>query len=643
MRLSPRARCLARAAVVGALAAGPDAAGAPRIAVSGAPVIAGELKPYKVEIHDDADAAESHRPLRVAVNVGAFGPVQRVGPGRHETTYRPPARFPQVALVALWRETGPDAPVEFVRILVHARTTLPVASDPGAQVTVRVGSADFGPVQTDAAGRAQVPVVVPPGVREAAVTATVHQGVSSRKTQPLEVPPYNRLTLAVVPHAVVADGRSFARVHVFYDAPSGAAPTVDLRASEGELVPDAPPGPGRAAFRYLPQSGARGPVTLTAAVAGDPHASATAQIALGQTEPARLAIVPPRDPPSVGHKEPAEFRVLVADAAGLGIVGADVALEAPGLAIVRRRELGGGLYAFDATVSRHPAQGVLKLRASLAARSGPALLTTAEVRVRVPRTAASARFDAAPEWLKAGGPPVDVVASVFDAAGQPAVGGARLEAAGASLTRVQEAEGQLVAQVVPPRGPGQVTLKVVGADGEPLAEREISVQGDARRGYAALRLGAAANPGASLGPWGAIEVGYRPRLLDDVLVASASFGAIQSAAESQPTGITHDLTAAILSLRLALDDLEIGRVRTQIGLAVLAAVVAHGQRVAGTVPPPDAHAAVGAGVFLAAAVPLGPGHAAIEIGYGFALVRAADLTANASALTVDVGYRLPVF
>ena len=46
------------------------------------------------------------RPLRVSVNVGTFGPVERTGPGTYVTAYHPPkTRFPQLALVAVWLQT----------------------------------------------------------------------------------------------------------------------------------------------------------------------------------------------------------------------------------------------------------------------------------------------------------------------------------------------------------------------------------------------------------------------------------------------------------------------------------------------------------------------------------------------------------
>ncbi len=50
------------------------------------------------------------------MNVGSFSEPMRLGPGKYRVTYVPPTtRFPQVALVAVWRETGTDARIDFKR------------------------------------------------------------------------------------------------------------------------------------------------------------------------------------------------------------------------------------------------------------------------------------------------------------------------------------------------------------------------------------------------------------------------------------------------------------------------------------------------------------------------------------------------
>ena len=139
------------------------------------------------------------------MNVGSFSEVTRVAAGRYRSTYvPPPTRFPQVALVAVWRETGPEARIEYLRISLYVTTKIPVASKAGSQVTLQIGPDSFGPVMTDARGKATIAAAVPPNVHDAMLVVKDKQGLETKKKIPIEVPTYNRMTIALVPHAIVA-------------------------------------------------------------------------------------------------------------------------------------------------------------------------------------------------------------------------------------------------------------------------------------------------------------------------------------------------------------------------------------------------------------------------------------------------------
>ncbi|MHB8876564.1 MAG: hypothetical protein ACYC8T_22950, partial [Myxococcaceae bacterium] len=176
-------------------------------------VILGRVESMGVTLRVDEPPGSEDRPLRLSVNVGSFGEVTRVGPGKYHAVYvPPPTRFPQVALVAAWRETGPDAPIEFLRIPLFGVTRIPVTAAAGAEVRIGVGPDSFGPLRTDRKGQAVVPAIVPPGVNDAVLSVKERSGLESTRGIPIEVPPYNRLTAALVPHALIAEGQSYARL-----------------------------------------------------------------------------------------------------------------------------------------------------------------------------------------------------------------------------------------------------------------------------------------------------------------------------------------------------------------------------------------------------------------------------------------------
>ncbi|MBI3183924.1 MAG: hypothetical protein HYZ28_17440, partial [Myxococcales bacterium] len=181
------------------------------------PVVLGRTESVGVTLQVEEAPGEEDRPLRLAINVGSFGEITRVKPGVYRTVYvPPPTRFPQVALVALWRETGSEAPIEFLRFSLYGLTQVPISAKPGAEVTVAIEADTFGPVISDSRGKATVQVAVPPNVHDAAVKVKERGGAIAERKVPIEVPPYNRLTASLVPHAILADGKSWARLDVSY-------------------------------------------------------------------------------------------------------------------------------------------------------------------------------------------------------------------------------------------------------------------------------------------------------------------------------------------------------------------------------------------------------------------------------------------
>jgi hypothetical protein len=149
------------AAVVSCAAASPALAAS--LSVESGAVVLGKTESAIVTVRVDEPPGDEERPLRLSVNVGSFSEPRRIGPGKYRATYLPPqTRFPQVALVAVWRETGPDARIDFLRLPLFGQTSLAVSAPRGAQVTVEVGLDTYGPLPADARGEVRVPIIVPP-------------------------------------------------------------------------------------------------------------------------------------------------------------------------------------------------------------------------------------------------------------------------------------------------------------------------------------------------------------------------------------------------------------------------------------------------------------------------------------------------
>ncbi len=257
------------------------------ISVEGDAVVLGRTESAKVLVRVDEQPAADAPPLHLLVNVGSFSEPERVAPGQYRAVYVPPrTRFPQMALVAVWRETGPEARVDFVRFPLFGTTRLAVKAPPGSAVSAKVGKDEFGPVTASAKGKAILPIVAPPGVRQATVAISGGSGPVLREVA-LEVPPYNRLIAAAVPATAPADGKTPVRLDVFYDV-GGAVPAdrVRVTASEGQVTL-VEASQGRYSYRYLPTPGSSvSDVRFQIAVDGDPAARAGAKLAL---VPARKA------------------------------------------------------------------------------------------------------------------------------------------------------------------------------------------------------------------------------------------------------------------------------------------------------------------------------------------------------------------
>lgn len=139
--------------------------------------------------------------LGSASNIGTLAPSPDSSGPSQEFTYTPPEiRHPSRAVVVFWveHEQGGVPEATWAEIALVGRLELPVGTQPGARVKVEIAGKTFGPVNADAAGRAQVQVEVPPGASAARVLAESGARATTREI-PLPSPPPSPVALFLSP------------------------------------------------------------------------------------------------------------------------------------------------------------------------------------------------------------------------------------------------------------------------------------------------------------------------------------------------------------------------------------------------------------------------------------------------------------
>ncbi len=137
--------------------------------------------------------AAGNENVRFFSNVGRVANVRQAGDRLIATYYAPKQRYPQVAIIVA---ATPDlSRVAWGSIPLHGQPTVKIRYGRRANVLVRAGDKEFGPVQTDRRGRAELLVEVAPGVQSVTVFGADRQGTTKERENPLEVPQFERVFL----------------------------------------------------------------------------------------------------------------------------------------------------------------------------------------------------------------------------------------------------------------------------------------------------------------------------------------------------------------------------------------------------------------------------------------------------------------
>lgn len=244
--------------------------------------------PAQLVLGKDAGAdlevrAPASAQVTFSTTVGTVTGAQRRGDVVRARFHAPPLRAPSVALVLAQIDDGGSRELRWVSIPLSGSDTLVIETRPGSRVEAEVAGRVQGPIAADSDGTVRLPMVVPPGVRQATLKITDKLGNENEKPLDLEPPPYSRVRLAA--RAERADPVTPLEVEIFVVKPDGSPDDealVTLASDDGETSMHGRAGPGIYLAEYQPAEGTRGSAQLEAEANGQ---LATMDIAVAPLPP----------------------------------------------------------------------------------------------------------------------------------------------------------------------------------------------------------------------------------------------------------------------------------------------------------------------------------------------------------------------
>ena len=259
--------------------------------------------------------------------------------------YTPPAlNAPSVALLLAVVD---GAALAWLSLPLSGSDSLPLETRPQTTVAVEIAGKTFGPVTADRKGNASVPVIVPPGTREATLHLTDRLGNRADRPLDLEPPPFSRLRIAARQES--ASSAAPAEVEVFVVLSDGTPDRhaqVSVTSDRGEALPAQPIAPGVYLARVLaPPGETSGALSLEAKASGQ-----LARLSL-PLRPPKVLLAQPFWPSDLATRRPwARSLGAVAgggatfDGAGVGTLLLEFALRLEVLPIEALLQAGGSLF-----------------------------------------------------------------------------------------------------------------------------------------------------------------------------------------------------------------------------------------------------------------------------------------------------------
>lgn len=569
------------------------------------------------------------------VSIGSLGPAQATGAGSWQVRYSPPsARYPQVAIFALVSRDG--SRYRWARVRLRGTATVELSSDPNVQVSVAVAGAKFGPVRTDAAGRAAVPVVVPPGVKVAESSATDALGNVRNHAISLNVPELYPLLCVGAPESsqgflvFAADSRGKPAVRAPLQT---AAQTVTLSRSVAER-----PGVYRIAFQVPEQVRPGAIAHLDVSLQGSAE-RASCEIPLMLEPAAKVEVALSRSKYVATEAEPIAIHITPR-------------YSGPGERASALLELSAsvGELAQTRVATREPVEIAWRLPHELAGRSQALLHVSGDVKQELavtlaggPAVALRARLDRAE--LPADGHATSALrVSASDSYGNPASVQLTAECLGELSEFRHTGAGEYEADYRALYGEtGVDELRVTDRATGLVASTQLQLSPAGGRFALAARAGYLTNFARVSAPLGILQLAYRTPLLGDKLRFSALAGYYQSQASVGTQGSSPPLDVNVWAVPLLLRaeySLSFGVV--DVGPVLGAGMLGAQSRISSTDTGNfyDRHfvllLAAGAG----GAVALGPGRVCAELSYWAASFDKTTISDNAGGVNLSLGYEV---
>ena len=213
--------------------------------------------------------ASSGAKVTFSTTIGTVSGAQHEGGMVRARFNAPPLRVPSVALVLAQVEDGGGRDLYWLSIPLSGSDTMVIETKPGSKVEATVAGHMVGPVAAAENGNVRLPMVVPPGVRQATLKITDKLGNTTEKPLDLEPPPFSRVRLATRAEAV--DASSTLEVEIFVVKPDGTPDDearVALSSPDGETSMRGRIAPGVYLAEYAPAEGQSGSARLEAKANG---------------------------------------------------------------------------------------------------------------------------------------------------------------------------------------------------------------------------------------------------------------------------------------------------------------------------------------------------------------------------------------
>ncbi len=273
--------------------------------------------------------------LMVKPSSGTVSNLTHLGGGKFVASYKPPKKFsPHLALITVADRRTPGRTYGSIAIPLIGKALFPVVGQPNGTVLVRIDDREFGPAQTDAKGKAQVPIEVHPGYQSATLISVV-QDRRIEENLDLKIPPGSRVSLFPIQETIPADQGLKVPVRAYVTRQDGApdpGATVTFQTTAGKVSKAVHEGNGIYKADLTPPFGTTATTATLQVEVEDLSGVTQADSVDLKLIPARPGEVQVTPEPSKLSKDAAAFQVMakILAADGVGMPGRSLSFTVTG-------------------------------------------------------------------------------------------------------------------------------------------------------------------------------------------------------------------------------------------------------------------------------------------------------------------------